>query len=178
MHHRDQSGEHDRPAVTHSCPLIYVMQSSQKSFQRPGQMSESFVLVFKRNFIVTFSGCYCNSSKSHFLHHRPSSLAGAGGAARAAYVGQNLLIFCTLSGVHAPLHFPLSTKLDATCAMAPFYRTFSSVLGVSEMSSAPKIPNLFWKQTIVFSVCTQPGPQPTREPVGTQSHYYSFHYGA
>lgn len=70
MHHRGQSAERHRPAVTHTCLLIYVALSSQKkSFQRPGRTSESFVLVLKLNFTVTLSCCYRTSWKPHFLHH-------------------------------------------------------------------------------------------------------------
>lgn len=68
MHHRGQSAEHDRPAVTHTCPLIYVAQCSQKKSAAPPRPHVRVVPVLKLNFIVTLSCCYCTSSKSHFLH--------------------------------------------------------------------------------------------------------------
>lgn len=92
MHH--QPGRRARSPSRHAhlpadiCGTILT----KKSFQRPSQTSESFLLVLKLNFSVTLSCCY-RSSKSHFLHHRhceivcwPHTLEGDRGGRRDRYI--------------------------------------------------------------------------------------------
>lgn len=176
MHHRGRSAEHDCPAVTCTCPLIYVTQSSQKGFLLLGQTSESFVLVLKLNLIVTLSGCYCTSSKSHFLHHRhfgivcwPHTQEGDGGGRRDRYMWtkprqrHTYLWPTSLQLIWTLQAWPLRFRLVYLKVSSLFFR-------ISEMS----ILNLVWKSKWFCSPSSH-SRDPTQESVHTQSHYYSFH---